>query len=171
MSFKDFEVAHYRMKIKDFEVSKKLIKELDLLSDSAGYIRGIIINTARAVDPKTGKFIKREPYTIEDLEKIFNRYRDWKVTDKMVENKDKKIIIMQARGFRPEDLEKVKEKIGDALLEYDFEITILDERIALDNGEKFFNTIAKDIKIYHEIKERKKSEYKEQIKSSSKSNK
>ena len=63
--------------------------------------------------------------------------------EEMVKNKQKKVIIMQARNFSPEDLNKIKAKINDALMEYSIEIMLMDQDIKLETANEFFARIEK----------------------------
>jgi hypothetical protein len=93
-----------------------------------------------------------------DLKNLFIIMNTSKADSKLVKNSEKKVVILQMRGFLEEDMVKVQNIINDALIDYDMNILILDNHITLEKSSTFFNRISKHLGILEDVKRRKKDE-------------
>ncbi|MHA1170339.1 MAG: hypothetical protein ACTSRU_21130, partial [Candidatus Hodarchaeales archaeon] len=51
-------------------------------------------------------------------------------------------------------------KINDALIEYDINLVLLDDRVKLQKADTFFNNLARHLGIYYWVQEHKKGKFK-----------
>jgi len=82
------------------------------------------------------------------------------IPDDMTTKAKKKVLILQARGFNKESLDIIAEKINAALMEYDMEVLLLDQRVKLEKADTFLSRIAKMLNIYDEVRKDKKKGFK-----------
>lgn len=145
MDKSDFEVLLF--KSRNIENTQKVVDQLGKFGIENGYIVTILDNNK-----------KWDAGTLENV-KISIEHAE--ITEIMVKNAQKKVIILQIRGFLPEDLIKIKEKINNTLIDYDISVLLLDKNITLEKSDTFFNRIAKHLRIYELLKSNKKRKFKE----------
>lgn len=159
MSLSDFEVLL-------FNPSKKLTEEQitfvyaqlnDIISEY-GYAMAVIDHNIESWDE-------------QQLLVVMNSLKNIQVSEKMVKNRQKKLVILQMRNFTEEDEVKVQKIINDALIDYEMDVVILDNRIKLEKTSTFFNRITKQLKLLAKSKQLKKDEFAKQLKSDKKKSK
>lgn len=96
----------------------------------------------------------KDKYTIETL-KLWEELQEGKVDPELPEKRKNRVAVLQLRGFKDEDALKIQHIINDALIQYDINILLLDERSKLVTLGEFFNKVEKDIGIYDKIKAEK----------------
>lgn len=148
MSLVDFEILLFKINT-DKQFLDSIYTQLSDLTKNLGYVCCVVDAGVT--------------WTEEMLLQLFTSLTQIEVNEEMVKNKKKKMILFQSRGFLPEDLKIIRKKIGEVLINYDINIFITDESIKLEKADTFFNRVAKHLKIYNEIKERKKKKLSEEL--------
>lgn len=171
LTFKNLCCTYIVMSLKDFEVllfnpSKKLTEEqitfvyaqlTDIISEY-GYAMAVIDHNIEFWDE-------------QQLLVIMNSLKNIQVSEKMVKNRQKKLVILQMRNFTEEDEIKVQKLINDALVDYEMDVVLLDNRIKLEKASTFFNRVTKQLKLLAKSKQLKKDEFTKQLKSDKKESK
>ena len=147
MDKSDFEVLLF--KSKNIENTQEVVDILGDFGLKNGYMITILDNNKQW-----------DAGTLENL-KLSLEHAE--VTETMVKNANKKAIILQMRGFLPDDLIKIKGIINDALVEYEINVLLLDKSVGLEKADTFMNRIAKHLKIYDLMKRNKKRKFKESL--------
>lgn len=153
MSLSDFEVLL-------FNPSKKLTEEqitfvyaqLNEVVSEYGYAMAIIDHNIESWDE-------------QQLLVVMNSLKNIKVSEKMVKDRQKKLIIIQMRNFKDEDEIKVQKLINDALIDYEMDVVLLDNRIKLEKASTFFNRVTKQLRLLAKSKQLKKDEFAKQLES------
>ena len=81
------------------------------------------------------------------------------ITDEVRDRMTEKVIILQTRGFKPNDISKVASLINEALLKYKIGVLLTNEPVKLITSDEFFEHVEKDLGILSEVRERKAKEF------------
>ena len=147
MDKSDFEVLLF--KSRNIENVKDVVDQLGRFAYDNGYVTMILDNNKK--------------WDVGTLQNIKTALEEVEVTKEMVKHSEKKVIILQLRGFTEEDMIKIKEKMHEALIEYDINVLLLDQQITLERADTFYTRIAKHLDILEQIKLSKKTKFKENL--------